>query len=486
MRALEYAQLAEQFLSRLSREEYLHLSGLKETFETEQIFAEFTPLFTHEAVVERLENRRDRVGRYLAEFAAHGHIEGRIRDLTEEIANAESAAEIEREGERLPFRLAWKQLTMEPNHEKRRALEGAILQAVEEQNRARARRIESQRRIAQELGFPNYLHLCEALSGQSLPALAAQMRAFVKATEEIYRSHISNLLEGEGIGAAEATDADLRWALFAPRYECFFPAEKLVPAAEKSLCRLGLSLAEQKNIHLDLEPRPRKYPRPFCCPIQVPGEIWVVVSPRGGCSDFLSFFHEVGHAIHFSHMKPALPVQFRLMGDRAVGEAFAFVIQSIAMERSWLREVLGLEEPPEELLRAGRLIDLWFLRRYSGKVCYELELHGEAGPAEEMPGTYSRILGEAVGVRVSRENYLFDVDDAFYSATYLRAWMLDAALRDKLEETFGGEWFFSAEAGKWLQALWRKGQEWTAEELAAELCLTYGEETLQRRLLRDL
>ncbi|NIM07308.1 MAG: hypothetical protein GTO55_11540, partial [Armatimonadetes bacterium] len=389
MQTAEYAQLAEGFLSCLNREEYLHLSGQKDTFDTEAIFEEFGSLFTRDAVLERLEKRGDLIGRYLAEFAVHAYVERRIRELTEQIANEESAAEIEWQGRPLPFRSACRQIMIEPDHEKRRALEKAIAGVVEAQNATRAERIQGQREVAQQLGFSDYRNLCEELSGLSLQTLHKEMNAFLIATEEVYRARIKDALEREGVSLSEATDADLRWVILAPRHEALFPADRLVPAAEATLRALGTPLEQQENVHLDLEPRPKKYPRAFCCPIAVPGEIWVVVSPRGGCADFLSFFHEVGHAQHFSHMDPGLPAPYRLMGDNSISEGFGFILQSVVLERTWLCEVMGFEDVPQDLLETGQLLDFWYVRRYSGKIAYELELHSGDGEVTEMKPRYA-------------------------------------------------------------------------------------------------
>jgi hypothetical protein len=483
MDTAEYARLAERFIARLYREEYLQLAGLKDTLETEEIFEAFPGLFTRDVVLGLVEHRENRETRYLAEFAVRGHIEQRLRALTERIANEESAAEVEWPGERLPLRAAMEQLVLEPNRERRRALEEGVAQAVARQNPDRARRVAGQHEIARELGFADYRVLCEELSGQPLQALGAEMAAFVEETESAYRARTAEALERMGIRPGEATDADLRWVVLGPRHEELFSRARLLPAAEATLLKLGVALAEQENVHLDLEPRPKKCPRPFCSPIAVPGEIWVVASPRGGWVDFLSFFHELGHAEHFAHMSPELPCPYRMMGDDGVAEAFAFALQSVVLEKEWLRDVLGVEEVPEGLLEAGQLLDLWYVRRYAGKLAYELVLHGAAGGGAPAAPRYAQLLGQAMGVRVAPEHYLFDVDDGFYCARHLRAWIFEAGLRERLREQFGRAWFQCPEAGAWLKFLWRRGKEWTVEELAREVDLAPGTEPLRRRLL---
>lgn len=483
MDSAHYMRRAEEFAARLYTEERLHLSGLKDTFETEAIFDEFQDLFTHRAVLQRLEHREDRIGRYLAEFAVHNYVEQRLSHLTDRIATAQNATTVQVGDEYQPFYQALGQLTREPDRSRRLLLEEGVAAALAPQNADRAKRIAGQREIARELGFADYLVLCEELSSQPLRALGKQMAAFLDDTEPAYRSRIARALQGAGINPAEATDADLRWLLFAPRHLAAFPCEMLLPAAQATMTRLGLGDAQLDNLHLDLEPRSNKTSRPFCAPVRVPGEVWVVASPRGGWVDYLSFFHELGHAQHLAYTDPGLPFPCRFMGDDAVGETFAFLLQSLVLEPEWLRDVMCADAISGPLFESGQLVDFWHVRRYAGKIVYELELHGTDGPVTEMAVRYAGILTHAMGVRVAPEHYLFDVDDRFYSASCLRAWIFDTCLRRHFRERFGRLWFQCPEAGALLRSLWRRGRELTAEELAEELGLELGLGPLCERLL---
>ena len=83
-----------------------------------------------------------------------------------------------------------------------------------------------------------------------------------------------------------------------------------------------------------------------------------------------------------------------------------------------------------------------------------------AAPERQRAGKakrYADLLTTALGVRYNPADYLFDLDDGFYSARYLRAWAFEAQLRRRLEADFGREWFLSAEAGARLKRLWSHG-----------------------------
>ena len=137
---------------------------------------------------------------------------------------------------------------------------------------------------------------------------------------------------------------------------------------------LGIDIAHQPGVVLDVEPRRKKSPRAFCAPVHAPGEVYLVLSPVGGVDDFSVLFHEGGHTEHFAHVDPELPFEFRLLGDNAITEAYAFLFQHLVEDPDWLTAQLGVADP-EPICAHARAQRLVYLRRYTGKLAYELELH---------------------------------------------------------------------------------------------------------------
>jgi hypothetical protein len=199
----------------------------------------------------------------------------------------------------------------------------------------------------------------------------------------------------------------------------------------------------------------------------VPEEVHLVVPPIGGREDFATLLHEGGHAEHYGNTEAALPFEFRHLGDNAVTESFAFLLEGLTADPAWLREVLGIEDPDAAVshARAARLL---MLRRYSAKIAYEVEIHGPGVELESMRSRYVELLSDRVGVAWPGETWLSDVDPGFYVACYLRAWALELSWRRALRERFGESWFRHPEAGEWLLALWGQGQRLGAEELLGE------------------
>ena len=241
----------------------------------------------------------------------------------------------------------------------------------------------------------------------------------------------------------------------------------MLPALEATLAGLGIDLEAQGNVHLDIESRPTKSPRAFCAPIEVPGRVMLVIQPIGGPDDWHALFHEAGHTEHYAHTSADLPVEARRLGDNAVTEGWAMLLELLVNEPTWLERRLDFARP-EDFAAEASAGQLYFVRRYAAKFLYELELHGEA-ELESMRGRYVERMQDALKIEVSDVDFLADVDAGFYSSSYLRAWAFESLLRSFLREEFGRAWFTRREAGSLLRELWAEGQRPTADELLGEV-----------------
>jgi hypothetical protein len=68
-------------------------------------------------------------------------------------------------------------------------------------------------------------------------------------------------------------------------------------------------------------------------------------------------------------------------------------------------------------------------------------------------------------VQIPSQNYLADVDDGIYAASYLRAWLLEGAFRMILQDRYSMEWFCNPKAIDFLRQLWSHGQNFNADQL---------------------
>jgi hypothetical protein len=474
-----YRRTAESFITELMREYYRHYAGLQDSFEIEAIYARHAGLFTRDAAqaLRELQGRaagggdESRRARMLLDFAVEGYVGEASKAVEEELAQTEAALTIEVEGERIGFREAPVAQANEADAGRRAEIEAALLAATRERLGPYHReRIERQHACAVELGWSSYADMCAHCKGIDLEALATQTAAFSTASAADYPRVLGPELQRTlGVSLSELRRADLPRFFRAAEQDRHFPAATLAGSFAETMRGLGIDVDAQDGVTFDIGSRPNKSPRAFCAPVRVPGEIYLVVAPVGGWDDYATLFHEGGHTEHAAHVDPALPFEFRRLGDNSVTETYAFLIQHLVENPDWLQRQLGIDDA-SQLVAHATAQRLLYMRRYAAKIAYELELH-KAGAEEwdALAQRYSELLGAAVQIEWPTETFLADVDEGFYCASYLRAWALETHLRSYLRERFGPAWFQSREAGEVLRRLWRDGQRLDAEELLGEL-----------------
>ncbi|OGO53114.1 MAG: hypothetical protein A2148_11395 [Chloroflexi bacterium RBG_16_68_14] len=461
-------QQAEAFSGATTREYYLNYAGLKDDLALAPIFERHADLFRRETVGRALGARtKDARAPHLRQFVVDGYLEQAAKELTEEIAGRETADTVAWDGEEIPYRSVQQRLMNDPDAARRHELDQRRVEVTAAQNPLRERRWDLLYAQTRELGFASYVALCDELGALGLERLRETVERFLWETEKPYRDRLEQELRGIDVDPALAERSDLLRLFRSPQFDAAFPRERMLPALEETLRGLGVDVAHQPNVHLDAEERPRKSPRAFCAPVEIPGEIYLVISPHGGHDDYRALFHEAGHAQHFAHIRAEQPFAFRGLGDNSVTEGFAFVLEHLLYSAAWLRRCLGLEET-EPYLSLARFHKLYFLRRYAAKLLYELELHA-GGDVRAHGKRYADLLTAHVGVRYSPADYLSDLDDGFYCARYLRAWIFEAQLRSVFERRWGEEWFAVPEAGAALRELWSLGQRHSADELIRQL-----------------
>jgi oligoendopeptidase F len=459
----DFRDEADRFIAEVDEEYYLHYAGLKESLELEQIYERHDEL-TKLETAKRLEAAPTELWR----FACEGFLGNLTRSHQEQLAKVESELEPEIDGERIPFRMLRPVIANEADRDRRQRLEETRLRLTDEElNPVYLDAARIDREAVRQLGAANYYELYQRF-GFHLDELAAQCTEVLDATEGLWEETGDRLFrERLGVSLAEARAWDVPRLFRAPEWDKAFPSGAMLPALEASLRDLGIDLASQENVHLDIEQRPAKSPRAFCSPIEVPDKVMLVIQPIGGRDDWEALFHEAGHAEHYAHTSPDLPLEARRLGDMAVTEGWAMLMQHLVMEPRWLQRRLDVPRV-EQLANEGAASLLYFVRRYSAKLLYEIEFFRADDPAS-MKDRYVELLSEAYRFPAAPENYLSDNDGSFYVSGYLRSWAFEAQLREFLRSEFGNDWFTRREAGDLLRELWSLGQGPTAEELLYEV-----------------
>ena len=465
----DYRSGADRFIAELDEEYYRHYAGLKPDFELRAIYERHADLTDLETVKRVGSAVRGRENLELFRFGCEGYLGELTREHAEKIAELEATLDTPHDGETIGYRMLKPTIANEPDRATRARLEAARNELTEAHlNPLYLDAVATTQRAVPELGAPNYFLLYRDRLALELEGLAAQCRGFLDSTERLYEDAMDRTLrEQVGVGLAEAERHDL-WRFFrGSSWDAAFPADRMLPALRGTLRDLGIDLDAQTNVHLDVEARPTKTPRAFCAPIEVPGKVMLVIQPMGGPEDWRALFHEAGHTEHFAFTSPALKMEEKRLGDNAVTEGWAMLFEHLIGNRHWLTRMLSFPKP-QEFAAEGAVNLLFFVRRYSAKLLYELEFHAAADP-RTMRDRYVELLADALKIEPSDTDYLSDIDSGYYCTSYLRSWAFEAQLSTFLREEFGSDWFARREAGSLLKELWELGQQPTADELLKDV-----------------
>ena len=464
-----FRERADRFIADLDEEFYLHYAGHKEKLELTPIYERYSDLTQlDQALALGRSAEGDRHITELWRFAVEGYLGELTREPAEKVAEQEATLETTVDGETIPFRMLRPAMANEPDRDKRERLDRVRIELTEEHlNPLHAEGVQIVRDGVERLEAPNYAELYRRL-GFRLDDLADQCRALLDSTEKLFEEAADRLFRARvGIGLGEAKRWDVIRTFRATEWDPQFPAEKMLPALEATLTDMGIDLRSQENVELDVEQRPKKSPRAFCAPIEVPGRVVLVIQPMGGADDWRALFHEAGHTEHYANTSANLLMEEKRLGDVAVTEGWAMLMQHLTDDPAWLTKRLDFPRP-HEFEREGVTQLLYMVRRYSAKLLYELEFH-QADDPTTLSNRYVEILGDALKIEPAAADYLSDIDSSFYVTGYLRSWAFEAQFRTHLRERYGNDWFARREAGSLVRELWETGMSMTADEMLDEV-----------------
>jgi oligoendopeptidase F len=467
-----YRDRIDRFIAELDEEYYLHYAGHKDTLDLKPLYERYPELseLDQAQALGAAATDGDSGVKELWRFACENYLGELTREHSEKVAALEAELEAQVDGETVGYRMIRPTMANSEDRGRRQRFEEARNRLTEEHiNPLLADGVATINAAVPRLGSDTYRALYERF-GFRLEELADQCRAVLESTEKLYEETADRLFRARaGVGLSEAQRWDVTRVFRAPGWDEAFPAEKMLPALEVTLTDLGIDLRSQENVELDIEQRPKKSPRAFCAPIEVPGRVVLVIQPMGGADDWRALFHEAGHTEHYAHVSEDLPVEAKRLGDVSVTEAWATLMEHFLLEPGWLSRRLDFPKP-EEFAAEAATGSLYLLRRYCGKLLYELEFHAspELDP-KAMSSRYVELLGDALKIEPSPTDFLGDIDPSYYVTGYLRSWALQSQLREHFRERFGSAWFADRKAGGMLRELWAEGHRMNADELLAEV-----------------
>lgn len=479
----EIRKAYQQFVYESSTESRLVAVGLQEEQNMAAIVERFSWLADLETVREvaaaasAAQDPLVREGLSQFAFELTGmHMGSRLVKESDALNNAVVQTLVVCDGERVPYHGVASRLLKEPSFAKREAWGEAVL-AVEEQFNPRRAALLSQEldMMATLFQAPDYQRYYEDHKRINLSDFYGIMAPFLDRTEGAYHEQMERWIQS-GLGRSHRglRSSHVGYLYHHEIPSDWFPADQMAESLARTLAGWGIQLAQQTQIHIDVEDRPKKVPRAFCAAPRIPEEIHLVIRPAGGFMDYKAFFHEAGHAEHFAHVDPALSFERRHLGrSNAFTEMFSYLFDHVVTNRAWLMEMLGLTPDQADHVRdAWGLMEWYMVRRYLGKLRYELAFFRSPLPIAERAPLYSESLSRATGLMAPAPMYLADMDGGYYSADYLRAWVGQAQMEAHFEARYGERWWADRRIGDWLKSVCRDNGPEDAEGLLRSLGLT--------------
>jgi hypothetical protein len=456
--------------------------GEKETSEQASIVARHADLFTPEqlealraAEADAVDaDEQERLYR-LRRTCEAGIVDAELAGREDELANALLAARLTFDGDEIPLRTADAQLAVLPDYAKREELGDAVRVLDGSFNEQRRELLSARDDLETGLsGEPQAVARNETEKQISLRELESVLRRAADEVaaeyERLRENWFERLLGPERVELP--TNAQVRWLRRLSPLESTYPKERSVEVCVETVRALGFELEAIPNIRLDLEDRPQKSPRACVIAADPPEVVHLITRAQGGLSDYQSFLHEAGHALHYAGCDPRLPWTFRAISrDHALTEIYSYIVEAVSREPGWHALHFGLADAEaEKNAEATRFLEALIFRRYSAKLRFELGFW-DAFPDErgDSPRDYEPLLTSATGLRYDSRGYLGDMDAGFYSADYLRAWIRSAQLGSYLRREVGEDWWRSSRTGDILRALFAEGTRPSSEDVAGRL-----------------
>ena len=467
----------------ISREGYLALAGHKKTAEFQPIYQQYERILGADALELTLEAFRSapeqsddkRSAQWLLEWEIESQASRPLAALDErEIAWENSAVIRSPDGRVIQYQAAPIEIANTQDRKVRLALDAARADLVEKEHAPlRRERLQREKEYIESLGVADdYNASFEAVTGISLAALAASCEGFLRDTQSMWDDTFPRVLKKKlGIKPSQAKRSDALALFRASEYDDAFPGNHMESVIRRHVREMGIDPTANGRIIFDVGDREGKRSRAFCSPVRVPQEVYLVLRPHGGQSDYNTFLHELGHALHFAYVSDDYPFEFRWLGDNSVTESYAMLFDHRMHDRGWLLRYAQLgTNRVAEFLRTAGFEELHYLRRYCAKFLYERALYAGEMPWEQLPDMYVSLLSNATGFEYDPADAFVDVDPRFYSARYLRAWQLQSVLNEKLTTRFDVDWFRNPSAGPWMVGeLFSHGQRETAEEISTRV-----------------
>lgn len=212
---------------------------------------------------------------------------------------------------------------------------------------------------------------------------------------------------------------------------------------------------DTETIRVDDEVRAGKHASPVCFGVKIPTDVRVFYQPTSPVTDYMSFSHEMGHALHFANIDASRSFSDRYLIANGVAEIFSTLFEALAVDEAFMIEEVGVErEAGRDLILRNQFMLLYFLTFYGVNSMMKIRYWEENLSMEQADRIYGELAQKYMGLPLPgiywQTHHVASMYD-MYTPSYLLAQIRMEELRLKLARDFGELWFKEKKAGEYLK-----------------------------------
>jgi hypothetical protein len=294
-------------------------------------------------------------------------------------------------------------------------------------------------RIGRQQGFPSGAAAKLSQSSLTPTQVLRDLDAFDQATRPTYDALLERMRRDLGVEHLEPWDLDY-W--FRVQERAVADAYPLDQGAERTL-----ALARGLGFKVDSLPiTVTIYDVPtggVAFDVRPPYEARLLSNPFSGSRFYATLFHEYGHTLHMTGIRPDLPLAFLSLDEQPATEGVAEVLGLFAYDRRFLARTAGVNpEQAAALERLGKLQHLLWIRRTIAANAYA-EVQAYLDLEADLDSIYAASYRRFVGVELPPGDYA-GTRDMFgtmplYLPVYLYADMIGTQLHQAMRAEFGAD-----------------------------------------------
>lgn len=229
---------------------------------------------------------------------------------------------------------------------------------------------------------------------------------------------------------------------------------------KKTMKQLGLNPSE---IKIDDKDRPKKYPSPFASFIKIPTDIRVSYKMENPLNTTTAIYHELGHAIHASHIKKDLPYWQKYLMSNGLAESFSIFFESLLLNEEYLTKELKLSKKfAEEFIARTKFVETYSIAFYTGNSLFRIKYWEDKMNFEDCDEEYAKQLKASMNINIPGAYWQLHhilPESLMYVPSYMLAMIRAREMHKHLENEYGMQWWKNKEAGKYILSLIEPGTE---------------------------